>query len=88
MAKRYKVKMNGQEYDVYLGQIWMAEGNGDYRKITGISKKMGDRLGISLKGRGDEKPKTMDMDDLMLWIMDNNAQPLVVSYVEYEEIET
>lgn len=83
MAKRYRVKMNGQEYNVYLGQIWMGESE-DYRKIMGISNRAGGRLGIQCKGRGDEKAKTIDMDDLMLWILDNNAQPLVVSYEEYE----
>lgn len=87
MAKRYKVKMNGQEYDICLGQIWMAEGNADYRKISGISRCKGDRLRVRLKGRSDEKPSSVDMDDLMLWIVDNNAQPLVASYEEYEEIE-
>ena len=85
MAKRYKVRMDGREYDVYLGQIWMASGNADYRKITGINSAKGERLRIQAKGRGDEKAKSMDMDDLMLWIMDNDATPLVVSYEETDQ---
>lgn len=84
MAKRYKVVASGVEYDIYLGQIWMAKGNADYRKVLGTTHAKSERLRVRCRGRGDEKPSWVDIDDLMLWIMDNDATPLVVSYEESE----
>ena len=85
MAKRYKVCLDDIEYQVYEGQIWISEGRASYLKIESISERKGQRLALKCRmNKGeDAREETFDLDDLVLWILDNKAKPLVVSYEAY-----
>jgi hypothetical protein len=87
MPKRYKITLSeGSEFpdfDLYDGQIWRSEGLSDYRKITKISNRKDQRLKITYTSK--ESPletQDCDLDDFVMWVLDEKAQPMVVSYVE------
>jgi hypothetical protein len=94
MAKRYTVTVGegerAKEHTLYVGQVWMNESCSDFRKITKFSTRKGQRLRISYRekatGVDAESPsKDCDLDDFILWILDSDYKPLVISYEEQQK---
>lgn len=94
MAKRYIVTVGEgdkvKEHSLYIGQVWVNEDWTDFRKITKISSRKGQRLRISYKEKASatstESPDTAcDLDDFILWILDSEYKPLVISYEEQQK---
>ena len=94
MAKRYTVTVGEgekvKEHSLYVGQVWMNEDWSDFRKITTISNRKGQRLRITYKektpsGSVESAGKNCDLDDFILWILDSEYKPLVISYEEQQK---
>ena len=84
MQKKYFLNISEDVYEgdmmVYAGQIWMTEGLSKYRKIKKIVDKDGARLMIHYKDKEAEQGASCDVNDMVLWIVENNAKPLVIDY--------
>jgi hypothetical protein len=91
MTKKYQVKVSEDLYagemSLYAGQIWMTQGLSKYRKITKIVDKEKNRLMISYKDKDSEKGVSCDVDDMVLWILENEAKPLLIDYQGVHELE-
>lgn len=94
MAKRYTVTVGEgdkvQEHSLYVGQVWVNEDWTDFRKITKISSRKGQRLNISYKEKAsatstESSDLACDLDDFILWILDSEYKPLVISYEEQQK---
>jgi hypothetical protein len=92
MPKKYKVRVDSDVHSVgeltlYAGQIWITDGLSKYRKITKITDKEKNRLFLSYKDKDGEKGASCDIDDMVLWVLQNGAKPLLIDYEGSDELE-
>jgi hypothetical protein len=91
MAKKYQLSISDDIYEgdmvLYAGQVWMTGGLAQYRKITKIVDKENSRLTLHYRDKDSEKGASCDVDDMVIWIVENNAKPLIIDYQGVVELE-
>ena len=91
MTKKYNVSLSEDLYSgdmtLYAGQIWMTEGLSKYRKITKIVDKEKNRLFVTYKDKDSPKAESCDVDDMVVWILENHAKPLIIDYQGVDELQ-
>jgi hypothetical protein len=88
MTKKYRITLNNgndaDPIDLYTGQIWRDAELASYRKIAKIGGRKGKSLVIHFTF-GEDQLAECDVDDFIMWIIDNGARPLVLSYEAIED---